>query len=308
MRHNPSSPLLIARAALVALVLSVAGHVASANPQEKTQKKLASEVAFGIQKRTYDFKEAGKDMEYALFVPSNYDKAKKWPLVVALHGLGSNPHQIIRYPGLTQQAEKHGYCVVAPMGYNSRGWYGSLGKRAARWRRPGDPENLGELSEKDVMNVLAIIRDEFPIDPNRIYLMGHSMGGGGTWHLAMKFPKIWAALAPIAPAIYSSADSLEKIKHIPVIVVQGEKDWLVPASGTRKWVAKMKQLGMEHIYIEVPDGDHLRPAFQKQPQIFEFFNKHRKSAKSTPGEAEGSSATKPAPEPELQDSVPKPTR
>lgn len=293
MRHNPSSPLLIAQAALVALVLSVAGQFALASPQEETQKKPASEVTFSIQKRTYDFKEAGKDMEYALFVPSSYDKAKKWPLVVALHGLGSNPQQIIRYPGLAEQAEKHGYFVVAPMGYNSRGWYGSLGKRGARLRR-GDPENLGELSEKDVMNVLAIIRDEFPIDANRIYLMGHSMGGGGTWHLAIKYPKIWAGLAPIAPAIYRSADSLKAIKHIPVIVVQGEKDWLVPASRTRKWVAKMKELGMEHTYIEVPDGDHIRPAFQKQPQIFEFFNKHRKSTKNTPGEAKDDAATKPA--------------
>ncbi|MCK4293462.1 MAG: hypothetical protein KAY65_09720 [Planctomycetes bacterium] len=221
MNHNPSSPLLTARAALVALVLTVAGQFALASPQEKTQKKPASEVTFGIQKRTYDFKEASKDMEYALFVPSKYDKAKKWPLVVALHGLGSNPQQIIRYPGLTQQAEKHGYLVVAPMGYNSRRWYGSLGKRGARWRR-GDPENLGELSEKD---------------------------------------------------------------------------WLVPASRTRKWVAKMKELGMEHTYIEVPDGDHIRPAFEKQPQIFEFFNKHRKSAKNTPGEAKGNAATKPTPKP-----------
>jgi len=279
---------MIARALLVTLILSIAGQFAQASTQEETQKKPASEVAFGIQKRTYDFKEAGKDMEYALFVPAKYDKAKKWPLVIALHGLGSNPQQIIRYPGLTQQAEKHGYIVVAPMGYNSHGWYGSLGKRGTRLRR-GDPENLGELSEKDVMNVLAIVCDEFPIDPNRIYLMGHSMGGGGTWHIAMKYPEIWAGLAPIAPAIYSSAESLKKIKHIPVIVVQGEKDWLVPASGTRKWVAKMKELGMEHRYIEVPDGDHLRPAFQKQPQIFEFFNKHRKSARSTPGEAKSNS-------------------
>jgi len=304
MRCNPSSPLPAAQAALIALVLSIAVQCVAASPEEKTQKKPVSEVTFGIQKRTYNFKEAGKDMEYALFVPSGYDEAKRWPLVVALHGLGSNPQQIIRYPGLTRQAEKHGYLVVAPMGYNSRGWYGSLGKRGARLPL-GDPENLGEFSEKDVMNVLGIIRDEFPVDPNRIYLMGHSMGGGGTWHLAMKYPEIWAALAPIAPAIYRSPDSLEKIKHIPVIVVQGGKDWLVPASRTRKWVAKMKELGMKHIYIEVADGDHLRPAFEKQPQIFEFFNKHRRS---TPREAKENAATKPAPEPEVQDSAPKSSR
>ena len=47
--------------------------------------------------------------------------------MVALHGLGSNPQQIMRYRGLTDLAEKHGYIVAAPMGYNSRGWYGSRG-------------------------------------------------------------------------------------------------------------------------------------------------------------------------------------
>ena len=45
------------------------------------------------------------------------------------------------------------------------------------------PANLGELSEKDVMNVLALVRKEYSIDDKRIYLIGHSMGGGGTWHL-----------------------------------------------------------------------------------------------------------------------------
>jgi len=124
----------------------------------------------------------------------------------------------------------------------------------------------------------------------------------------MKYPEIWAGLAPIAPAIYSSAENLKKIKHIPVIVVQGEKDWLVPASRTRKRVAKMKELGMEHIYIEVPGGDHVRPAFQKQPQIFEFFNKHRRSVGSTPGEAKGNAATKLEPEPEVRDPALKPVR
>src|SRR5262249_57475226 len=81
----------------------------------------------GIEKKAYDFKEAGKEMEYALFVPSKYDKEKKTPLIVALHGLGGNPQQMIRSQGLTDLAEQYGYIVVAPMGYNSGGWYGAQG-------------------------------------------------------------------------------------------------------------------------------------------------------------------------------------
>ena len=74
-----------------------------------------------IQKRSYSFKEAGKDIDYALYVPSGYKKAKPAPLLVLLHGLGSNPQQVIRYQGITAEAEKRGYIVVAPYGYNERG-------------------------------------------------------------------------------------------------------------------------------------------------------------------------------------------
>src|SRR5262249_42967217 len=162
-------------------------------------------------------------------------KEKKTPLVVALHGLGSNPQQIMKYRGLTDQAEKYGFIVVAPMGYNSSGWYG-----ATPGKKKPDPPNLYELSEKDVMNVLEIAKKEFNVDDKRIYLMGHSMGGGGTVHLAFKYPEIWAGLAPIAPAIFRKPDGIEKIKHIPVILIQGDADKLVPVAGVRKWADAMK--------------------------------------------------------------------
>lgn len=229
-----------------------------------------------IQKKTYDFKDAGKEMEYALFVPSKYDKDKKTPLMVALHGMGSNPQQIIRYPALTNQAEEHGYIVVAPMGYNTVGWYGTDGPRFFKPK----PENLSELSEKDVMNVLAIARKDHNIDENRIYLMGHSMGGGGTIHLALKNPDIWAGLGPIAPSIFShKEDEVEKIKHIPVIMIQGDKDFLVPVAGPRRWAEAMKKAGMTLEYMEIAGGGHLDVATNNIPAVFEFFNKHKKNAK-----------------------------
>ena len=257
---------------LVLVLLSLSGLVWS-----QDQKKNAGDnpVLGRIQKKTYDFKEAGKEMEYALFVPTTYKKGKKTPLMVALHGLGSNPQQILRYPSFTGLAEKNGYILVAPMGYNSRGWYGVKGPRSPKT----DPENLGELSEKDVMNVLALVREDFTIDEKRIYLMGHSMGGGGTWHLGLKYPELWAGLAPIAPAIFRKATVLEKIKHIPVILIQGDKDKLVPVAGPRRWAEEMKKLNMTYEYIEVPGGGHVDVAFQNLPKIFEFFDKQRTKSK-----------------------------
>ena len=232
-----------------------------------------------IQNREYQFEEAKRKMSYTLFVPSKYDKEKKTPLVVALHGLGSNPAQIIRYPKMTESAETNGFIVVCPMGYNERGGYGAEAWSKI-WRQPG----VGELSEKDVMNVLGIVRKEFNIDENRIYLMGHSMGGGGTMHLGIKYPKIWAALAPIAPALFRQPDELEKARHLPVMMIQGDKDLLVPVAGVRPWAAKMKELGMTHEYIEVKGGGHVDVAFENIPRILDFFAKH--SRKSPPIKSE----------------------
>src|SRR5215831_19847482 len=175
-----------------------------------------------ILTRTYDFKEAGKPMEYALYVPTKYNPKKATPLVILMHGLGSTPQRVMAYDGVTDQAEKHGFIVIAPFGYNTGGWYGALGQgkdfKVGRVA-PDAPDNLGELSEKDVLNVLEIARHDFNIDKKRTYLMGHSMGGGGSLYLGMKYPDNWAALAAMAPAIYSSPDDLAKIRKMPIIVV-----------------------------------------------------------------------------------------
>jgi poly(3-hydroxybutyrate) depolymerase len=236
-----------------------------------------------IQSRSYDFKAAGVRMGYELYVPSSYDRAKPAPLIVALHCLYSDAAHMIRYEGLTDLAEARGYIVVAPMGYNSHGWYGNVppGGRPSRPRdgEPADPPNLGELSEQDVMNVLELTRQEFNIDPSRIYLMGHSMGGGGTWYLAIKHPTLFAAIAPAAPAIYTSPDALAAITHIPVTVVQGEDDELVSVDTTRRWVATMKALGMRYTYIEVPGGDHMRVLAKNKAnmtRVFDMFDGARK--------------------------------
>jgi poly(3-hydroxybutyrate) depolymerase len=236
-----------------------------------------------IQSRRYDFKAAGMPMEYELYVPSGYDGITPAPLVVALHCLYSDAKHMIRYEGLTDLAEARGYIVVAPMGYNTHGWYGNVppGGRPSRPREgePADPPNLGELSEQDVMNVLDITRREFNVDPARIYLMGHSMGGGGTWYLGIRNPKLFAALAPASPAIYTSPDALAAITDIPVTVVQGEKDELVSVETTRQWVAKMKELGMTYTYIEVPGGDHMRVMAKNKAnmtRVFDMFDKARR--------------------------------
>src|SRR4051812_26572827 len=83
--------------------------------QAARQAPPASPTSAHIQSKTYQFKEANMDMGYELYVPTKYDKSKPTPLIIALHGLGSNPSQIIRYQGLTDLAEERGYIIAAPM-------------------------------------------------------------------------------------------------------------------------------------------------------------------------------------------------
>jgi predicted peptidase len=129
------------------------------------------------------------------------------------------------------------------------------------------------------MQVLERVRRQYKIDENRIYLMGHSMGGIGTWKIAPKYPDVWAAIAPISGT--GAPDTLEKIRHVPEIIVHGDNDPTVNVSGSRTMVARLKELGVEHKYIEVPGGLHSDVVAPNIAAIIEFFDGHRKIAKPT---------------------------
>jgi poly(3-hydroxybutyrate) depolymerase len=232
----------------------------------------------GDIRRHYRLDAANEIIPYRTYVPTTYTGATAFPLIVALHGLGGTEDSFFdnydkRLPPL---AEQHGYILAAPLGYRVDGSYGwGLGTA------PADPNvrRTQDFSEQDVMQVLQRVRQQYKIDASRIYLMGHSMGGIGTWKIAPKFPDIWAALGPIAGN--GAPDTLEKIRHIPEIIVHGDADPTVPVSGSRNMVAKLKELGTEHKYIEVPGGLHSDVVAPNLAAIVEFFNAHKKSVKTT---------------------------
>jgi len=147
-------------------------------------------------------------------------------------------------------AEQHGFLMAGPLGYRVDGFYGAT--------MGGSPDAAArrrlELSEKDVLEVVRLMRAHYNVDPARIYLIGHSMGAIGTWHLAAKYPEIWAAVGPFSGT--GSAESVGRMKGIPQIVVHGDADPTVNVSGSRAMVAEMKRLGTEVDYIEVAGGNH----------------------------------------------------
>jgi poly(3-hydroxybutyrate) depolymerase len=149
----------------------------------------------------------------------------------------------------------------------------------------GVSNETSQRSEKDVMNVYEMIKKEFNIDENRTYLMGHSMGGAGAIYLGVKHASIWAAIGAEAPATQPAGInplnySLAPAKKIPMIIIQGDMDTLVPhLTSTRPWIEHMKEQGITHEYIEVVGGDHGSVMTTGAPQIFAFFEKHSKASR-----------------------------
>jgi len=246
-----------------------------------------------VQTRMYHFEDTNEELPYSLYVSSKVTKDKKAPLVVTLHGLGAT-QTIMMTSAAVDLAEEGGYILVSPLGYNTGGWYGSPvlsrgggrgnGKGAAPGApaAPPPPANLGELSEKDVMNVIGMVRKEFNVDDKRMYLMGHSMGGAGTLFLGSKYASMWAAIGAEAPADFSMNNNrqeiLQKMKdvNLPVIIVQGDMDEAVPVTNTRMWVDTMKEMQLNYEYVEQPGISH-GPVIQTGLKpIYEFFAKHTK--------------------------------
>jgi predicted esterase len=228
-------------------------------------------AASRVQSRSYVFPETNEPLEYAVFVSSKVKPDVKSPLVIYLHGLGTSPVQFLRR--VAPAAQDAGYIVATPMGYNVQGWYGANGPGGGR----GAVRNVGELSEKDVMNVLARMREEFSIDDRRIYLAGQSMGGAGALFLGVKHRDIWAAVAASAPAIrtqHQAPADLEPAAAMPFILIHGDADRAVPVELSREWAAAMKALKMTYVYVEIRGGGHSDALDQGAPKVFKFFDKH----------------------------------
>ena len=232
----------------------------------------------GDFKRHYLLDAAHEIIPYRIYVPTTYNGGKAFPLIVALHGLGGTEDAFFEGydKALPPLAEQHGYIVAAPLGYRVDGSYGwGVGTP------PVDPNvrRTQELSEQDVMQVLQRVRQHYKIDENRIYLMGHSMGGIGTWKIAAKYPDVWAAIGPISGS--GAPATIERFRTIPEVVVHGDNDATVNVSGSRNMVEKMKELGVEVKYIEVPGGSHGSVVAPNIGPILDFFDAHRKPTRTT---------------------------
>jgi predicted peptidase len=124
-------------------------------------------------------------------------------------------------------------------------------------------------AERDVLEVIAEIRRDYRIDPDRIYLMGHSMGEFGTWSIAMNHPDLFAALGSFAGG--GNPAGMDKIKHIPQYVVHGDNDKTVSVRMSRVMVEAAKKAGAKVVYVEVPGGSHIDIVVPQLGPMLDFF-------------------------------------
>jgi pimeloyl-ACP methyl ester carboxylesterase len=194
---------------------------------------------------------------YRILIPASYDGSKPLPLLVALHGMGGDENSMFDgyHEALKREAERVGFIVACPKGRDTASMYRGS-------------------AEQDVVDVIALMERDYRIDSKRVYLMGHSMGGYGTWSVAMDHPDLFAALGPISGG--GDTNGLVRIKTVPEYVVHGDNDKTVNVSQSRRMVEAGKKLDMNITYVEVPGGSHVSVAEPNFAPMLDFFAKQEK--------------------------------
>lgn len=210
---------------------------------------------------------------YVLYVPPNLDPSRTYPLVISLHAEDSTPQ----------------VCLLRLFGQNSRLADGSLAP--LRFFRGRDVDYIVAcplargtmgyqgIAERDVYDVLADVKRRLPVDEDRVYLTGVSMGGAGALRLALTRPDVWAAVALIAPTAVEGLEPLVgNALNLPVRLYQGTLDPLVPAESSRLWQRRLLDVGVATDYFEYPTGRHNAWDYAyKDGAIFEWFAQFRRN-------------------------------
>lgn len=196
----------------------------------------------------------GKAYAFQVYVPRVLPAGRP-PVILTLHGAGERGSD-----GLFQ---------------TEVGLAGAIRRHPDRWPAiavfPQAPANTlwQALPARVAMAALAQTEKEFGTDPDRVYLLGLSMGGNGTWYLASNNPDRFAAIVPVCgfagsfrglPPLVPGPDPYAalaaKVARLPVWIVHGDADSVVPVDESRKMAAALKALGARVTYRELPGVNH----------------------------------------------------
>ena len=254
-------------------------HVVGGSQQEQTKVEAAE--AFAEKSIVFTGGEYREEtFRYRLLKPITTDQPL--PLVVFLHGAGErgtdNRLQLLYLPDQLAQPrwrQRFPCYVLAPQCRPDRKWMN------VDWSAPGDPEMPTDPSEQlqAVLQMIEKTISEEQIDRSRIYLTGLSMGGFGSFDLAIRRPDLFAAVAPICGAADPSRVSV--LQNHPLWIVHGDQDQAVPVERSRSATAALRKAGGNPVYVELPGVGHnsWNPAYQDEDGLLPWlFRQHRAEA------------------------------
>ncbi|MDM5337090.1 prolyl oligopeptidase family serine peptidase [Fictibacillus enclensis] len=186
----------------------------------------------------HQFTEKTRTLPFLLSKPKRYEAEESWPLILFLHGMGERGTDLnlIKHYGIPRTAaddQSFPFITVSP-------------------QCPGDSywtEETDTLKELITQCILSL-----KVDPARVYVTGLSMGGAGTWKLAIEYPDLFAAAAPVCGT--SFPEKADRLAGLPVWVFHGDKDDVVPVACSTSMVQAMEQNGMEARLTIYPDTGH----------------------------------------------------
>jgi predicted esterase len=171
---------------------------------------------------------------YAVSAPRSFEAGKTYPLIISLHSEDSD-HRLNLVQ--LQAAAARGWIIACPQARGAMGYQG--------------------IAEQDVYDVLDDVMRRFPVDENRIFLTGISMGGGGALWLGMTRPTVWAGIAALCPDVVPGLDELAgNLLNVPVRLFHGESDPVVPVAQSRIWQRRLLDAGVPVAYFEYPSARH----------------------------------------------------
>jgi predicted peptidase len=208
------------------------------------------------------------EMQYLVYLPKEYDakSSKRWPLMLFLHGAGERGTNLQRVaihgpPSLVKQGKSFPFIIVAPQCANDERW-----------------------QNDSLVKLLDHVMVENKVDGGRVYLTGLSMGGYGTWKLALAYPEKFAAIAPICgggeyiDALLASRAKAAALKSLPVWAFHGAKDNVVPLEESERMVDALKKIGVKDVKLTVyPEADHNSwSETYNNPEFYEWLLKHER--------------------------------
>lgn len=196
----------------------------------------------------------GTEVLYRFATPGKIEEGKTYPLVLFLHGSGQrgddNSAQIRNgVTDILKGAEKlnEPTFLIAPQCPNGRWW---SEPKAGRLRL-ADAGGKNPLMDA-ILTLVAETAKTQPIDPNRIYLTGLSMGGFGTFDMLVRSPETWAAALPVCGA--GDPDSVENFKHVPIRIFHGDADDVVPPQGSKSMAEALEAAGAKDMELTLYPG------------------------------------------------------